>query len=122
MAHAINWFEIPAKNFERAVKFYSTILGVSMEKSNMLGYDMGFFPSEQGEVAGAVVTADGYVPNDKGTVVYLNGGNDLNTVLSKVEKAGGKVAVPKTKITDEYGYFAIFIDTEGNKVGLHSSK
>jgi len=115
MAHAINWFEIPAKNFERAVKFYSTILGVGIEKSNMMGFDMGFF-------SGAVVAGDGYVPNDKGTVVYLNGGDDLNTVLSKVEKAGGKVAVPKTKITDEYGFFALFIDTEGNKVGLHSSK
>lgn len=122
MAHAINWFEIPAKNFERAVKFYSTILGAGIEKSNMMGFDMGFFPMQQGEVSGAVVAGDGYVPNDKGTVVYLNGGEDLNTVLSKVEKAGGKVAVPKTKITDEYGFFALFIDTEGNKVGLHSSK
>lgn len=91
-------------------------------KFYMMGFDMGFFPSQRGEVSGAVVAGEGYVPGDKGTLVYLNGGDDLNTVLSKVETAGGKVAVPKTKITDEYGYFAIFIDTEGNKVGLHSSK
>jgi predicted enzyme related to lactoylglutathione lyase len=122
MAHTINWFEIPAKNFDRAVKFYSTILGVTMEKTNMMGFDMGFFPGQQGDVSGAVVCGEGYVPSDKGMLVYLNGGDDLNNVLSKVEAAGGKVAVPKTKITDEIGYFAIFMDTEGNKAALHSQK
>jgi predicted enzyme related to lactoylglutathione lyase len=122
MANIINWFEIPAKDFDRAVKFYSTILGITMEKTNMMGFDMGFFPGQQGEVSGAVVAGEGYVPGDKGTLVYLNGGDDLNNVLSKVESAGGKVAVPKTKITDEIGYFAIFMDPEGNKVALHSQK
>lgn len=122
MAHTINWFEIPAKDFERALKFYSTILGVSIEKTNMMGFDMGFFPGQMGEVTGAVVTGDGYTPSDKGALVYLNGGDDLNTVLSKVDTAGGKVAVPKTKINDDIGYFAIFMDTEGNRVALHSSK
>ena len=122
MANTINWFEIPANDFERALKFYSTILGVSMEKTNMMGFDMGFFPGEMGEVTGAVVKGEGYVPSDKGALVYLNGGDDLNTVLSKIETAGGKVAVPKTRINDDIVYFAILMDTEGNKVALHSPK
>jgi len=120
MANMINWFEIPAVDFDRAVKFYGAIFGTEIPKQKMQNYDMGFFPGERGFVSGAVVHGDGYVPSDKGSLVYLNGGDDLGGVLSKVEKAGGKVVVPKTKITDEYGFFALFLDTEGNKVGLHS--
>lgn len=120
--HAISWFEIPAPNFDRAVKFYSDILGIKMEKSKMMGLEMGFFPYQAESVSGAVVTGEGCVPGDKGTLIYLNGGEDLNSALSKVEKAGGKVLVPKTQISEEIGYFAIFMDTEGNRIGLHSRK
>ena len=120
MAHQINWFEIPAKDFNRAVKFYSNILQVSIQSDNMMGFDMGFFPGQQGEVSGAIVFGQGYEPSDKGTLVYFNGGDDLQTILSRVEKAGGKVLMPKTKITDEIGYFAIFRDSEGNRMALHS--
>ncbi len=120
MANMINWFEIPAIDFDRAVKFYAAILGAEFRKETILNYDMGFFPGERGFVSGAVVHGEGYIPSDKGTLVYLNGGDDLSGVLAKVEKAGGKVVVPKTKITDEYGFFALFLDTEGNKVALHS--
>lgn len=86
-----------------------------------MGSEMAFFPSEDG-VGGAVVSGDGYEPNDKGSLVYLNGGEDLSDALSRVEKAGGKVIVPKTQISPEIGHFALFIDTEGNKVALHSPK
>lgn len=120
VTHAISWFEIPAQNFDRAVKFYSEILGIKMEKSKMMSFDMGFFPYQAESVSGAVVAGEGCIPGDKGTLIYLNGGEDLNTALSKVEKAGGKVLVPKTQISEEIGYFAIFMDTEGNRVGLHS--
>ena len=121
MTNAINWFEIPATNFERAVRFYSEILKFDMHRETMMGSEMGFFPSENG-VGGAVVCGDGYEPTDKGSLVYLNGGEDLAAPLSRVEKAGGKVIVPKTQISPEIGSFALFIDTEGNKVALHSPK
>ena len=122
MANAINWFEIPASNFDRAVKFYATILEIEMHTTVMGGTDMGFFPGEPGSVSGAVVHGEGYDPCDKGTLVYLNGGDDLNNVLSKIEAAGGKVILSKTQITPEYGFFALFLDTEGNKMALHSMK
>lgn len=122
MKNAINWFEIPVTNFERAKKFYETILGASMEKMDSPGYLMAFFPAQEQGVSGAIIQGEGYIPSDKGTLVYLNGGEDLNSVLSRVEKAGGKVILPKKLINEQYGYFAIFHDTEGNKIALHSMK
>ncbi len=120
MANAINWFEIPAAKFDRAVKFYSEVLATDMPAQEMMGNQMAFFPYADGSVSGAVVAGEGYVPSADGSLIFLNGGDNLDTPLSRVESAGGKVLMPKTKITDEIGYFAIFMDTEGNKVAFHS--
>ena len=70
--------------------------------------------------SGALIRGDGYEPCGRGTVVYLNAGEDLAECLERIEPAGGKVVVPKSKITDEYGHFALFQDSEGSVVGLHS--
>lgn len=119
MANALNWFEIPAVDVERAMNFYSTIFGVEMTSMKaMPGMTMAMFPADEG-VGGAVVQGEGYVPSAEGTVVYLNGGEDLSLVLAKVQGAGGKVLLPKTDI-GENGFVAFFKDSEGNKVGLHS--
>ncbi len=120
MPNSINWFEIPVLNYERAEKFYNTIFGVQLQRTEMGAYLMGFFPADQQSVSGSICKGEGYVPSDTGTLVYLNGGDDLNHVLNKVDGAGGKVLTPKTKITDEIGYFATFRDPEGNKIALHS--
>lgn len=122
MKNAINWFEIPAQNYERAIKFYEAIFGFEMYRMPMGGMDMAFFPCDREAVGGALVCGNGYIPSADGSVVYLNGGDDLNVVLNKVESAGGAVVVPKTLITEEIGFFGMFIDTEGNKVALHSQK
>ena len=125
MGNAINWFEIPAKNFDRACKFYGDVLNGTIQKfeaSEQMPIQMGFLPHEgDGSVGGAIVKGEGYEPTDKGAVVYLNGGEDLSSPLSRVEKAGGKVVVPKTPI-GENGFIAQFMDTEGNRVALHSMK
>ena len=123
MANAINWFEIPASNFDRACEFYGKILDGEINKMDMPdGSKMGMLPRyETGSVGGAVVTGSGYEPSQKGTVPYLNGGDDLSVTLSKVEKAGGKILMPKTSI-GENGFMAHFLDTEGNRVALHSMK
>ena len=80
---------------------------------------MAFFPSNGG-LGGAVVYGPGSIPNENGPLIYLNGGKDLNIILSKVEEAGGRVIMPKTAISNDFGFFAIFLDTEGNKLALHS--
>ena len=118
---AISWFEIPALDFVRAKAFYSRIFDYEMPVITMGANLMGFLLHEQGAgVGGAIIHGDGSVPSREGTLVYLNGGADLNTVLGRVEEAGGQVLLPKTGIGSSMGFFALFLDTEGNRLGLHS--
>jgi len=119
MENALNWFEIPVTDITRAKTFYNTIFGfelVAMEVTE--GYPMAMFPVEKG-VSGAIIQGEGYAPGTEGSLVYLNGGDDLQNVLDRVEAAGGQVLMPKTGI-GENGFMAYFLDSEGNKVGLHS--
>ena len=119
--NAINWFEIPVTDFERAKKFYSTIYSYEMPEMMMGPNRMGFLPHEQGKgVGGAIVQGDVYKPSADGHKIYLSAGDDLNEVLSKVEGAGGKVIVQKIMIAPELGWVAVFTDTEGNQVSIHS--
>lgn len=120
MENLINWFEIPATDFSRAVSFYKTILGLEIKETEMFGTQMGFFPADGKNVSGAIVQGEDYRPSADGVVAYLNGGNDLQNVLDKIETNNGKVIVPKTQISPEMGYFGMFIDTEGNKMAVHS--
>ncbi|WP_316768253.1 VOC family protein [Pedobacter frigiditerrae] len=120
MENLINWLEIPAMDFNRAVSFYKTILGLEIKETEMFGTKMGFFPTDGTNVSGAIVQGEDYKASTDGVLAYLNGGNDLQNVLDKVEKSNGMVIVPKTQINPEMGYFAIFIDTEGNKMAVHS--
>ena len=122
MKNAVNWFEIPATDIDRAVKFYSTVLNTELQQQDMMGTKMAFFTNETEGVGGSICSGEGYTPSANGAKIYLNGGEDLAGPLSKVEAAGGKVVLPKTKITDEIGYMATFIDTEGNSVSFHSPK
>ena len=115
----LTWFEIPAYNHLRAVAFYNYIYDIDINSVEINGMAMGFFPVESG-VGGAIVTGQGCVPGETGPLLYLNGGDDLNEVLSKVNDAGGRVVMGKTFINDTVGYFAIFIDSEGNRLALHS--
>ena len=120
MANAINWFEIPATDFDRAKKFYATIVAQDMIDMNVGDSQLAMFPAEG--LSGAVVKSEGQNPSMDGTLIYLAAGEDLTGVMNRIEAAGGKVLQPKTKVTDEIGYIAIFADTEGNKVALHSPK
>ena len=120
MSSVINWFDIPATNYERAVRFYEAVLGTKLIQENMLGAELAIFPAKPGEATGAIMVRPGTTPGATGTTIYLKAGNDLAVSLGRVEAAGGKVVFPKTFIKEGFGYFAIMIDTEGNAVGLHS--
>ncbi len=121
MKNAVNWFEIPVVDMERALSFYNTIFGFDMQAQEpMPGYQAAFFPYEQGQgIGGSLTQGEGYAPSKSGAVVYLNGGEDLSFVLDKVEENGGQIEMPKTAI-GENGFIAYFIDTEENKIGIHS--
>lgn len=122
MNNLISIVEIPVSDFSRAVKFYQTILGIAMEEMEMDGNQMGILPNEEGAINVVLVKGNDYKPTSEGPVLYLNAGKDLQPMLEKVEQNGGQVIVPKTEISPEMGYFALFIDTEGNKLGLHSAQ
>ena len=122
MRNALNWFDIPAVDFERAVKFYETILDVTLRRAPSGETMNGIFPADRdaGGVAGAVCKGPGYAPSVDGSIVYLNADGQLDAILSRVEAAGGRIMLPKTHIGDP-GYIAWLIDSEGNRVGLHAS-
>lgn len=120
MNNLISIVEIPTADFSRAMKFYQSILNVNIEKIDMDGTLMGVLPNEEGTVNVCLVKGNDYKPTTDGAVVYLNAGNDLQPMLDKVLQNGGQVIVPKTEISPEIGFFAQFIDTEGNRLGLHS--
>ena len=124
MKHAISWFEIPATDIDRAKKFYETIFGVTLTNMDLPNIQMRMFPVDDPMtgIGGAVCKTDGFhVPSaTDGPLIYLNGNPDVQNILDKVEAAGGRIIVPKTEISPEYGYMAVFIDTEGNRIGLHS--
>ncbi len=114
------WFEIPAANFERAVKFYEAVFQVVLKREKMLGSDLAVFPGSDTSVNGAVVSQDGYIPAMNGAVIYLNTGDDLSVYLERAAASGGSTIAPKTALPPGMGHFAHFGDTEGNRVGLFS--
>lgn len=119
MKDYVSWFEIPAIDFKQAVYFYNHIFGIEMVQNITDVNAIAFFPVTSG-IGGAVIAGPNSIPSDKGPLIYLNGGKDLNIVLNKVEDAGGRIVMPKTLISEDAGYFAIFIDSQGNKLALHS--
>ena len=122
--NALNWFEIAVNDIERATKFYETIFEIEMPRMDMPNVKMSMFPPDgsASTIGGALAKSDMHHTSSTGTLVYLNANPDLQLVLDRIESAGGKIMVPKTQITEEYGYMAFFNDTEGNAIGLHSTK
>ncbi|GAA4896471.1 VOC family protein [Flaviramulus aquimarinus] len=123
MKHAINWFEIPVKNYERAKQFYATVTDLDIKDHHMpeqnVKYGMFPYDNDNNGVGGGLIEAEGQIPTTHGPTIYLNGGEDLSVPLGKVEVSGGKIIMPKTDI-GENGFMAQFIDTEGNRIALHS--
>ena len=123
MNTAISWFEIGTTDLDRATKFYETIFGVKLNALDLDNIKMRMFPLENMMgVGGAVVDSGGFhrPSTTDGPLIYLNGNPDLQNVLDRVIAAGGTIMVPKTEISPEYGFMAVIIDTEGNRLGLHS--
>jgi uncharacterized protein len=119
MKHLLNWVEIPTTDIKRAKKFYSTILGgIEFHDMEHAGTKYALFPTEDRHNAGALVQGKYHRPSPDGVVIYLDGGKDMDNILKHVEKAGGEVIMPKTNTGMEAGFVGMFVDSEGNKVGL----
>lgn len=120
MKSYISMFEIPATDISRAINFYQAVLNINIEQMDIEGMKMGILPYEGQMVTGVIIQADGYKPSADGLTMYLNAGENLQVVLDKVEKNGGQIILPKTAHADESGYFALFLDSEGNRMALNS--
>lgn len=123
-ASVVVWFEIPSTDFERAIAFYETILGVTLRREEVSqGIRLAVFPYQSPGVSGCVVSGGPYRPaaNGGGVMVYLNCDGQLDAVIARVEPAGGKLSGPKIALPDDLGSFIHIIDSEGNAVGLHAS-
>jgi predicted enzyme related to lactoylglutathione lyase len=122
--HAVSWFEIPVNNLDHAQKFYETIFDIQMIPLDMPQIKMRMFPVEGTTSIGGAICQKGkfYKPSAKsGPLIYLNGNPDVQYILNSVEGAGGKIVIPKTQISPEQGYMAVFLDNEGNRLALHSA-
>lgn len=120
MNNLVSIVEIPVVDFRGSVNFYEKVLSVKIDSMEMDGNTMGIIPSEENTVNLCLVKGNDYKPTTDGSVIYLNAGNDLQPMLDRVKQHGGQVIVPKTQISPVIGYFALFIDPAGNKLGLHS--
>ncbi|WP_372526587.1 VOC family protein [Piscinibacter sp.] len=119
--HALNWFEIPVRDMDRAQTFYETLLAAPMRREAMGPQTLAVFTYDETGVGGCLLAGESAPrPADAGTLVYLNAKPSLDAVLARVEAAGGRVTTPKVTLPGDMGCFAHIMDTEGNRVGLHA--
>lgn len=119
MENLLTWFEIPVTDMDRAVRFYNEVFGWELEITEADPFQFAFFDFPEYRTGGSLSYGASYEPSPDGPVVYLYAGKDLSAPLSRVEAAGGKVVMPKRPV-GEHGYTAWFLDTEGNRIGMHS--
>lgn len=119
--NAITWFEIPVTDMSRASRFYAQVLDKPLEKQSFGPHELMVFPYQQPGVGGCLMSYKPLQPGATGTVVYLAVSDTLNAALNRVTQAGGEVALGRTELPGDIGYYAHIIDTEGNRVGLHAA-
>jgi len=120
MQTKISWFQIPSTDFNRAVKFYETIFDSKLRMEQIGDLPMGIFTNEDGGSIGCIVQGEQFVPNENGPVLYLDATPSIDAVIARIGKAGGRVLIEKTELPRNIGFVAHFIDTEGNRLALHT--
>jgi uncharacterized protein len=121
IGNAINWFEIPVRDLDRAAAFYESLLATSIRRETIAGQALGVFSYDETATGGCLIAGDNVpAPAINGTLIYLNAGPSLDAVLARVERLGGRITTPKVALPGDMGVFAHIVDTEGNRVGLHA--
>lgn len=123
--NAVGWFEIPVMDMSRAIKFYETVLGIKLIHQNFGGLEMAWFPHDKGYGSGGalILEKNFYKPSENGILIYLTAhSGDLQNELERAKKAGAKIVMEKKQISPEHGFMAALIDSEGNRIALHSLK
>lgn len=119
----VGWFEIPVNDMARAKTFYEAVFSVEIKEVDLGGLKMGWFPDNNGAygATGTLIKQESYIPSQEGTLVYFMS-EDVQNELDRIETAGGQIYQAKTRISEEHGYMGVFIDSEGNRIALHSNK
>jgi len=122
MKNAINWFEIPSAQLDRAQTFYETVLGGKMRRESMGPSELAVFPYDAASdgVGGALMAGPSATAPGGGTLVYLDASPSLDAALARVVAAGGAIALPRQALPPGMGFFAHITDLDGNRVGLHA--
>lgn len=118
----VGWFEIPVLDMDRAKSFYESVFKIEVQVQDFGGTLMGWFPWAEGKTgaAGSLILQSEYKPsNTEGVLIYF-ASVDVENELNRIEKAGGEILKPKTQISPEVGFMGLFLDTEGNRIALHS--
>jgi predicted enzyme related to lactoylglutathione lyase len=122
--NVVGWFEIPVSDLDRAIKFYEKVLDLKLTRSDMGKFQMAWFPSvEDGMGApGSLIYSEGnYHPSQDGILIYFTSpSGDVQNEMERINAAGGEVLRPKTQISEDVGYMGLFIDSEGNRIAIHS--
>ena len=118
MKSVINWFEIPVADMDRAIKFYEPVMQVTLKREKMDVAELAIFPHEDPATGGALAKFEGVTPSQQGAIIYLHTDN-LAATLDRVNSAGGSCAFGPLELADDIGTIALFIDSEGNRIGLH---
>jgi hypothetical protein len=122
--NAVGWFEIPVTDMDRAVKFYETVFDIRLSRNLIGTLEMAWFPEVEngmGSTGSLVFHPEYYKPSPDGVLIYFTAqSGDISIELGRVEKAGGKIIMPRKQISEEYGYMALITDSEGNRIALHS--
>ncbi len=121
LKNAINWFEIPVSDLERAIKFYEKVLDIQLKREKVDECELAIFPADEEAIAGALIKTDFLQPSEQGCLVYLNVEGMMDAVIERAQAQGSSVLLAKTHIGDP-GYIAHINDSEGNKIALHSCK
>jgi predicted enzyme related to lactoylglutathione lyase len=119
MSNQIVWVDIPVANLDRAIKFYSALLGEEVIKQSVSGFTLGLLPHADTHVSGCLVTSRDKRPSQQGPLIYLNVNGRMDAAVGAVAAHGGAVLQGKHQI-GAYGFRAIILDSEGNKIALHS--
>jgi len=124
--NVVGWFEIPVRQMERAIQFYETVFDLKLTRHQIGPLDMAWFPWDEANpgASGSLVNKDDFhKPSMEGVLLYFTAASgDLSVELARVQSAGGKVLLPKTLIAEEIGYMAVLVDSEGNRIAIHSRK
>lgn len=118
----VSWFEIPVLNMDRAISFYNKVFDIKIKSQDFGGVLMGWFPFDEGKegASGSLMQNKNYQPSETHGVLIYFSSEDLQIQLDRVEAAGGKILQKKTQISPDVGFMALFVDSEGNRISLHS--